>query len=264
MSENHELTIYTDGGSRGNPGLAAYAYVIQRPGQPDIEERCYLGRTTNNIAEYTGLVKALAHAPPAGGDAHHGLQRQRADGQAAKRRIPRQERGPVAAVSAGRRAAQAVRLRGDPPCPPRVQQARRPPVQRGDGQPRDVRPAAGIGGRSAAAARRVGAARRAGGTDGRPAGAARSASSRKAPASGRGAMRRRRRRPRCGTSCGGCWWTRRPCAPRRGARRRATNDRLTAAARAGSCESSRGSRARRRSDHPPADPVAQRESGRRA
>lgn len=62
MSENHELTIYTDGGSRGNPGLAAYAYVIQRPGEPDIEERCYLGRTTNNIAEYTGLVKALAHA----------------------------------------------------------------------------------------------------------------------------------------------------------------------------------------------------------
>ena len=62
MSENHELTIYTDGGSRGNPGPAAYAYVIQQPGESDIEERCFLGRTTNNIAEYTGLVKALEHA----------------------------------------------------------------------------------------------------------------------------------------------------------------------------------------------------------
>jgi ribonuclease HI len=62
MSENNELTIYTDGGSRGNPGPAAYAYVIQRPGLSDIEEKAYLGRTTNNIAEYTGLVKALEHA----------------------------------------------------------------------------------------------------------------------------------------------------------------------------------------------------------
>jgi len=60
-------TIYTDGGSRGNPGPAAYAYVIKRPGVADIEEKCYLGQTTNNIAEYTGLVKALAHAKELGG-----------------------------------------------------------------------------------------------------------------------------------------------------------------------------------------------------
>jgi ribonuclease HI len=62
MNASSEVTIYTDGGSRGNPGPAAYAYVIQRPGQPDIEEKAFLGRTTNNIAEYTGLVKALEHA----------------------------------------------------------------------------------------------------------------------------------------------------------------------------------------------------------
>src|SRR5262245_59098027 len=60
-------TIYTDGGSRGNPGPAAYAYVIKRPGQPDIEEKAYLGQTTNNIAEYTGIVKALEHALELGG-----------------------------------------------------------------------------------------------------------------------------------------------------------------------------------------------------
>ena len=60
-------TIYTDGGSRGNPGPAAYAYVIKRPGQPDIQEMAYLGQSTNNIAEYTGLVKALEHAQELGG-----------------------------------------------------------------------------------------------------------------------------------------------------------------------------------------------------
>jgi ribonuclease HI len=60
-------TIFTDGGSRGNPGPAAYAYVIKRPGQPDIEEMAYLGQSTNNIAEYTGLVKAFEHAKELGG-----------------------------------------------------------------------------------------------------------------------------------------------------------------------------------------------------
>jgi len=60
-------TIYTDGGSRGNPGPAAYAYVIKRPGLSDIEENGFLGETTNNIAEYTGLVKALEHAKELGG-----------------------------------------------------------------------------------------------------------------------------------------------------------------------------------------------------
>src|SRR5207302_4379199 len=60
-------TIFTDGGSRGNPGPAAYAYVIKRPGQADLEEKCYLGHTTNNIAEYSGFVKALEHAKELGG-----------------------------------------------------------------------------------------------------------------------------------------------------------------------------------------------------
>src|ERR1022692_3487545 len=64
---NDTWTIYTDGGSRGNPGPAAYAYVIKRAGEVDVEEMGYLGHTTNNIAEYTGLVKALEHARELGG-----------------------------------------------------------------------------------------------------------------------------------------------------------------------------------------------------
>jgi ribonuclease HI len=63
---NDTWTIFTDGGSRGNPGPAAYAYVIKRPGVADIEGKAYLGSTTNNIAEYTGLVKALEHAKALG------------------------------------------------------------------------------------------------------------------------------------------------------------------------------------------------------
>jgi ribonuclease HI len=56
------LTIHTDGAARGNPGPAAFAYVIERDGEPLIEEADRLGETTNNQAEYTALVEALEHA----------------------------------------------------------------------------------------------------------------------------------------------------------------------------------------------------------
>jgi ribonuclease HI len=62
MSESDQVTIYTDGGARGNPGPAAFAYIIRRPGVPDIEEKGRLGHTTNNIAEYEALVRALERA----------------------------------------------------------------------------------------------------------------------------------------------------------------------------------------------------------
>jgi ribonuclease HI len=62
MSEADVVTIHTDGAARGNPGPAAFAYVIEQQGRPDIEEKGYLGETTNNVAEYTALVRALEHA----------------------------------------------------------------------------------------------------------------------------------------------------------------------------------------------------------
>src|SRR5215471_21198318 len=62
MAEPAVLTIHTDGASRGNPGDAAFAYVIARDGQPPIEEADCLGSMTNNQAEYTALVRALEHA----------------------------------------------------------------------------------------------------------------------------------------------------------------------------------------------------------
>jgi ribonuclease HI len=62
------LTIHTDGAARGNPGPAAFAYVITRDGQPDIEENGCMGSATNNVAEYTALVRALRHAVQLGAE----------------------------------------------------------------------------------------------------------------------------------------------------------------------------------------------------
>jgi ribonuclease HI len=56
------VSIYIDGGSRGNPGPSAFAFVIQTPDGPPIEQHGRLPDTTNNIAEYTALVKALEKA----------------------------------------------------------------------------------------------------------------------------------------------------------------------------------------------------------
>jgi ribonuclease HI len=56
------LTIHTDGASRGNPGPAAFAYVIEGHGDAAIEGSGCLGELTNNQAEYEALVHALKHA----------------------------------------------------------------------------------------------------------------------------------------------------------------------------------------------------------
>ena len=52
-----------DGGSRGNPGPAAYGVVI-RDGRGEIVAKLkkYIGRMTNNVAEYYGLIAALDYA----------------------------------------------------------------------------------------------------------------------------------------------------------------------------------------------------------
>jgi ribonuclease HI len=55
------ILIYTDGGSRGNPGPAACAAVVQSAddGQTLLEEGKFLGRATNNVAEYEGILLGL-------------------------------------------------------------------------------------------------------------------------------------------------------------------------------------------------------------
>ncbi|MGI5965041.1 MAG: ribonuclease HI family protein [Candidatus Methanomethylophilaceae archaeon] len=56
------LRIYSDGGSRGNPGPAAYGIVVTENGKTIYEESGYLGIRTNNYAEYRGLIAAIRKA----------------------------------------------------------------------------------------------------------------------------------------------------------------------------------------------------------
>jgi ribonuclease HI len=55
--------VNIDGGSRGNPGPAAYGVVI-RDGSGELVARLkkYIGRMSNNVAEYYGLIAALDYA----------------------------------------------------------------------------------------------------------------------------------------------------------------------------------------------------------
>ena len=58
-----ELLIFTDGGSRGNPGpagIGGVAYIDQKEGTVAYEFSEYLGLGTNNEAEYTALFHALS------------------------------------------------------------------------------------------------------------------------------------------------------------------------------------------------------------
>lgn len=54
LFENKKIVVYTDGGSRGNPGPAAIGVVIN-----DKEYGEYLGEKTNNQAEYEAVIFAL-------------------------------------------------------------------------------------------------------------------------------------------------------------------------------------------------------------
>ena len=54
------LTINTDGGSRGNPGPSASAFVVRDAyGKTVMSDGAYIGITTNNQAEYTAVALAL-------------------------------------------------------------------------------------------------------------------------------------------------------------------------------------------------------------
>lgn len=62
-SDPETLIANIDGGARGNPGPAGYGVFIQDPkGRTVAELYRYLGRQTNNVAEYTGLLAALEYA----------------------------------------------------------------------------------------------------------------------------------------------------------------------------------------------------------
>ena len=56
------LTLYCDGASRGNPGPAAFGYVLLEGEALVSEMGKRLGTATNNTAEYEGLIQGLQAA----------------------------------------------------------------------------------------------------------------------------------------------------------------------------------------------------------
>ena len=65
-----KVTVEADGGSRGNPGPAGYGAVVFDADTGDVlaERKEGLGATTNNVAEYRGLIAGLAAARELGAD----------------------------------------------------------------------------------------------------------------------------------------------------------------------------------------------------
>jgi ribonuclease HI len=62
-----KLVVHVDGGSRGNPGPAAAAAVLSTPDGEVVDEAARtLGSTTNNVAEYRGLLLGLERAAALG------------------------------------------------------------------------------------------------------------------------------------------------------------------------------------------------------
>jgi len=59
--------LFTDGGSRGNPGPAAYGFVLEAEDGTVLDARGEaIGIATNNVAEYSALVAGLERAVEAG------------------------------------------------------------------------------------------------------------------------------------------------------------------------------------------------------
>ena len=60
---NETLTLQFDGGSRGNPGPAGIGVVVSaEDGTPLVALGRFIGRATNNVAEYRALITALEQA----------------------------------------------------------------------------------------------------------------------------------------------------------------------------------------------------------
>ena len=62
-----DAVLHFDGGSRGNPGPAAYGFVLDRPaGERLAADGEAIGVATNNVAEYRGLIAGMRRAAELG------------------------------------------------------------------------------------------------------------------------------------------------------------------------------------------------------
>lgn len=63
MSDTKIYNVWCDGGARGNPGPAGIGFLIKNTEGIKVKQYCeYLGKATNNIAEYTALIRSLEFA----------------------------------------------------------------------------------------------------------------------------------------------------------------------------------------------------------
>ncbi|TQL75129.1 putative phosphoglycerate mutase [Stackebrandtia endophytica] len=63
MSRLGKVIVEADGGSRGNPGPAGYgALLLDEDGGELLDRQGFLGVTTNNVAEYEGMIAGLTAA----------------------------------------------------------------------------------------------------------------------------------------------------------------------------------------------------------
>lgn len=66
-ARSDRFVAHVDGGSRGNPGNAAWGVAVVGPDGEVLDRRSgFLGRATNNVAEYHGLIAALRLAAERG------------------------------------------------------------------------------------------------------------------------------------------------------------------------------------------------------
>ena len=62
MKKHSKLTIFGDGGARGNPGEAAYGFAIfSEDGELLYSEGKRIGKDTNNVAEYSAVINAFKY-----------------------------------------------------------------------------------------------------------------------------------------------------------------------------------------------------------
>ena len=67
--KSKKITLYSDGGARGNPGPAGIGYVLlDEKGKTLAEEGAYIGEATNNQAEYKALLAGLMKAQDLGAE----------------------------------------------------------------------------------------------------------------------------------------------------------------------------------------------------
>lgn len=55
-----KLLVFADGGARGNPGPAAIGFIVKDSlGEILVKKGKFIGKATNNVAEYTAVIEAL-------------------------------------------------------------------------------------------------------------------------------------------------------------------------------------------------------------